>query len=100
MNRAFAAILVILAAGAAAQRYTAKLDKWTFKIEGDNNQYQANIPSTLSLDLIDNGLVSKDPYYRDNFLKFYQYETKDASYTTHFSIPAEILNSNHQYLIF
>ena len=83
----------------ADSRYTDSLTKWSFTI-GDNPQkYPATIPSSLSLDLVDNGIIDK-PYYRDNFLAYYAYETKDASYQTTFTIPNQTLSSNRQYLIF
>lgn len=50
--------------------------------------YKASVPSTLADDLMDNGIVSKNPYYRDNFLQFYKYETKSVTYTTSFISPS------------
>lgn len=69
-------------------------------MEGATRDYPATIPSSLAWDLIDNKLVSSDPYYRDNFLQFYQYETKDASYRTTFNLTAATIASKHQYLVF
>ena len=76
---------------ASTTRYNFSLTTWSFKIEDDPKEYKASIPSTLSLDLIDNGVISADPYYRDNFLSYYKYETKDASYYTNFFISKELL---------
>jgi len=45
-------------------------------------------------------LISSNPYYRDNFLKFYDYETKDASYQTIFNFSSTLLNYKYQYLVF
>jgi beta-mannosidase len=45
-------------------------------------------------------MISSDPYYRDNFLKFYDYETKDASYQTTFDISSNLLNYKYQFLVF
>ena len=67
-------------------KHNFSLTTWTLNIENDTRSFKAYIPSTLSLDLIDNGLIDSDPYYRDNFLKYYEYETKDASYHTNFYI--------------
>lgn len=80
--------------------YIAFLNNWTFSIENDTRQYKGNVPSTLADDLIANGLVSSDPYYRDNFLKFYDYETKDASYQTTFNVSSTPLYYKYQYLVF
>lgn len=68
-------------------------------MENDTREYPATIPSSLSLDLIDNHRIT-DPYYRDNFLKFYQYETKDATYSTSFTLPSATLTSYRQFLVF
>ena len=84
----------------SSQRYASSLTAWTFTIQDNPQSYPATIPSTLSLDLIDNNLINSNPYYRDNFLNFYKYETKDASYQTNFSIPSVLLSSTHQILIF
>lgn len=84
----------------ASTKFKQSLTQWTFRYEGASRDYPTTIPSTLSWDLIDSKVVSSDPYYRDNFLQFYEYETKDASYKTSFSVPSSILNSKHQYLIF
>lgn len=67
-------VLLCLAILATVQtkRYNASLKEWSFTIENETQQYSANIPSTLSLDLVDNGII-KDPYFRDNFLKYYNY---------------------------
>jgi beta-mannosidase len=99
MNKIFVLVCFIFIYGIQADRYTSSIKKWTFTIENDTRQYSADIPSTLSLDLIDNGVIS-DPYYRDNFLQYYNYETKDVSYKTQFNVPSTVLSSNHQYLIF
>jgi hypothetical protein len=56
-----------------ATRYTQSLTKWTFKIENNSKEYAATIPSSLAWDLIDNKIISNDPYFRDNFLQFYEY---------------------------
>ena len=95
-------ILILLAIVAMSEqaRYNQSLTQWTFRIEGGSKDYPASIPSSLAWDLIDNKIVSSDPYYRDNFLQFYQYETKDASYKTTFNIAPSILSSKHQFLIF
>lgn len=93
-------ILLALVALTYQARYNQSLTQWTFRIEGGSKDYPASIPSSLAWDLIDNKLVSSDPYYRDNFLQFYQYETKDASYKTSFNIAPTILNSKHQFLVF
>jgi len=68
-------VLLILLIGVvkwSESRYTDSLTKWTFTIGEDTQKYSATIPSSLSLDLVDNGLI-KDQYYRDNFLAFYNY---------------------------
>lgn len=93
-------LLVLLLPLAQCARYTQKLNKWTFKIENNSKEYSSNSPSCLAWDLIDNKIVSNDPYFRDNFLQFYQYETKDAYYKTTFNISSNLINSQKQYLIF
>jgi hypothetical protein len=93
-------VLVLWVASADPVRYRNTLTAWTFRVENESTSYPATIPSSLSLDLIDNGRISKDPYYRDNFLKFYDYETKDVSYSTTFSVFSKYLPGKHQYLIF
>lgn len=93
-------ILLILLAITHQTRYSQSLTLWTFRYEGSAREYPTTIPSSLAWDLIDNKIVSSDPYYRDNFLQFYQYETKDATYRTSFTINSNILASKHQYLVF
>jgi beta-mannosidase len=94
-------VIILLVLVAFTQtRFSQSLTQWSFRYEGSIRDYPATIPSSLAWDLIDNKVVSSDPYYRDNFLQFYQYETKDASYRTSFSIAANILASKHQFLVF
>jgi beta-mannosidase len=93
-------LLLVLLAATQQTRFSQSLTQWTFRYEGAARDYPAIIPSSLAWDLIDNKLVSSDPYYRDNFLQFYQFETKDATYRTSFSIAPTILASKHQYLVF
>ena len=52
---------------------TVFLENWKFQLENDTNEYTAKIPSTLALDLMDNNLTEKNPYFRDNILKYYKY---------------------------
>ena len=79
-KKLFVCLLLFLAIiQSAKSRYTDTLTKWSFSIDNSSFKYPATIPSSLSLDLVDNGHINK-PYYRDNFLAFYGYETKDATY--------------------
>lgn len=64
-------IFIILLAATHQTRFSQSLTQWTFRYEGGTKDYPATIPSSLAWDLIDNKLVSSDPYYRDNFLQFY-----------------------------
>ncbi len=73
MNLRFIVILFALAALSFQARYSQTLKQWTFKYEGGAREYPATIPSSLAWDLIDNKVISSDPYYRDNFLQFYDY---------------------------
>jgi hypothetical protein len=66
-------ILLALAVLTCQLRYNQSLTQWSFRYEGAAKDYPATIPSSLAWDLIDNKIVSSDPYYRDNFLQFYQY---------------------------
>lgn len=50
---------------------TVPLKDWIFQIGNESQAYKTTIPSTFASDLIKIGLVSQNPYYRDNFLKFY-----------------------------
>lgn len=84
----------------SSARYTQSLSQWTFRVENTSRDYPAVVPSSLAWDLIDNKLISNDPYYRDNFLQFYAYETKDAIYRTSFNLTAPQIASQHQFLIF
>lgn len=95
-----ALFFLLLIALTQQARFSQSLTQWTFRLEGATREYPATIPSSLALDLIENKLVSSDPYYRDNFLQFYQFETKDASYRTAFNISAAVLASKHQLLVF
>ena len=61
---------------------------WTLSIQGSAAAYDVTIPSTLADDLVTHKLVPTDPYYRDNFLQFYKYEDKWATYSTLFASPA------------
>ena len=65
-------LLLLLGLVSADDRYTSSLTKWKFSLGNSSFQYPANIPSSLSLDLVDNGHINK-PYYRDNFLTFYNF---------------------------
>lgn len=58
------------------------LNDWVLRI--DDGVYPAYIPSTVIDLLIKNSVLPSDFYYRDNFLKAYSYETKDATYTLNF----------------
>jgi hypothetical protein len=66
-------LLLLLIALTQQARFSQSLTQWTFRFEGASRDYPATIPSSLAWDLIDNKLISSDPYYRDNFLQFYQY---------------------------
>lgn len=66
-------VLFILALAGQCSRYNIVLKDWTFRLSNTTQDYPANIPSSLSLDLIENRLVANDPYYRDNFLSFYKF---------------------------
>lgn len=84
-----------------AAQYKQILDKnWSFTIEGVTGKYPATIPSTLSEDLIYNNFVPSNPYYRDNFLKYYSFETKGANYSTSFTTPSQYAATQKQKLIF
>lgn len=58
------------------------LNDWVLDI--DDGIYPAYIPSTVVDLLIKNAVFPEEFYYRDNFLKAYKYETKDAIYTLNF----------------
>lgn len=73
MNLSTVLVLVVLLQLAVGVRYSQTLNKWTFKIEGNPKEYSSITPSSLAWDLIDNKIVSNDPYFRDNFLQFYDY---------------------------
>lgn len=45
-------------------------------------------------------LVSQDPYFRDNFLQFYKYETKNVQYSTTFSAPSSSQGQAVSQLVF
>ncbi len=47
-----------------------------------------------------NNIVSSDPYFRDNFLQFYKYETKNVNYSTKFSVPAAYTGQVVNQLVF
>jgi beta-mannosidase len=100
MNLSTGLIFTLLLQLILAARYTQPLTKWTFKIESNPKEYPSITPSSLAWDLIDNKIVSNDPYFRDNFLQFYDYESKDAYYKTTFNVSATLINSQHQYLVF
>ena len=49
---------------------------------------------------MDNNLTDKNPYFRDNILKYYKYETMDIVYRTNFSLPSSCGNSKHKKIVF
>ena len=93
-------VLLVLLVGVALCRYNESLTAWSFSLEGSSRYYPATIPSSLAWDLVDNKLVSNDPYYRDNFLQFYEFEMLDATYNTTFSVPSSEVSNQHQALVF
>ena len=81
-------------------KYTRNITSWTFSVDGNSTRYTATIPSSLSLDLVENKVIT-DPYYRDNFLKYYDYETKGATYYSEtFTLDSSLLISQRQIIIF
>jgi len=66
-------ILLVCLVALALCRIKNSLTNWNFTYEKAKGWYPARIPSSLAWDLIDNKLVSNDPYFRDNFLQFYDF---------------------------
>ena len=64
---------------------------WQFKLSNESVSRPATVPSTLTQNLIENKLVDKDLYFRNNFLDMYIYETRDVTYTTTFSVPSRFI---------
>lgn len=100
MKYLLVAVLALLIVSTTAVRYSLFLRDWNFTLNSSSTSYPAKIPSTLSLDLIENRLVKADPYYRSNFLDFYAFESTSATYTTHFVVPTAYLSSKYQTLTF
>lgn len=80
-NALFFLILLLVHVSLEIQT-SVELKSWQFYFEGESTRYPATIPSTLAQDLKKVGLVSDEPYFRDNFLQYYKYETRDVNYLT------------------
>lgn len=74
---------------------------WKFQMTGNKTWYNADIPSTVHLDLLKNNLIP-DPYYRDNINKLQWIELADWDYQMTFNLDnaAAILQKNHVYIVF
>jgi beta-mannosidase len=70
-----------------SQEIVVPLTSCSFRIENSTESYPCSPPSTLANDLIKIGKIPADPYYRSNFLEYYQYEMLGAVYTGFFHLP-------------
>ncbi|CDW90651.1 beta-mannosidase [Stylonychia lemnae] len=70
-----------------------------FRQAHNDSWYPANVPSTVHLDLIENGLL-EDPYYRDNLMKTYWVEVLDWEYQSNFTIDNHTLSKQVVELVF
>lgn len=85
-------IVYLLLLVAATSTVISLNGPWRFKIGTNTTTYPANIPSTVHLDLMDNGLL-KDPYVKANLLDAYWVETLDYEYSRNFSVSLTALNA-------
>lgn len=73
-------ILCITSINCQSQTIRQLINKnWQFREFDWTKWYPANIPSTVHLDLLANGLI-QDPYYRSQNLDIYWIEEKDWDY--------------------
>eukprot|EP00347_Sterkiella_histriomuscorum_P013880 403363013 len=72
---------------------------WQFRQASKDQWYPANVPSTVHMDLMTNGLLD-DPYYRDNLMKAYWIEVEDWEYKTQFKVSQDILNKQVVEMVF
>ena len=79
---------------------TSSSNKWTFVNSAKPDKiYPAFVPSTVHLDLMQNGLL-EDPYFRDNLMKAYWIELEAWDYSSEFEVNENILKRNVVEMVF
>ncbi|MBN1117213.1 MAG: glycoside hydrolase family 2 protein [Bacteroidales bacterium] len=72
---------------------------WTFKMEGEEQEYPARVPGTVQTDLLFNNKLPQ-PFYRDNEKEYQWIDKKNWIYTNKFFLDSNTLSSDEVFLKF
>lgn len=72
---------------------------WEFREMGQISWHKAQIPGTLFLDMMRNGMI-KEPYYRFNERQFQKLAEKDYEYRCVFQVDSKFISKKKQFIVF